>query len=76
VIHISANPVTNHLPTEECLLILTMKNSSKTNANPGKPLKTEYPLCEKDEQTRRIEEVRKLQAQALQIWRSLKKKIK
>jgi len=53
-----------------------MKNSSKTNANRGKPLKTEYPLCEKDEQTRRIEEVRKLQAQALQIWRSLKKKIK
>gem|GEM_PF-2480935 len=53
-----------------------MKDSSKASGDPGKPLRTDYPLCEKDEQALRLESVRKLQEQALQLWRSLKKKTK
>ncbi|MFD2872921.1 hypothetical protein ACFS5N_10615 [Mucilaginibacter ximonensis] len=53
-----------------------MNNSSKTSSNPGKLLKTEYPLCEKDEQAWQFEKNRKLQVNALRIWRTLKKKLK
>ncbi|QHS55338.1 hypothetical protein GWR56_07220 [Mucilaginibacter sp. 14171R-50] len=53
-----------------------MKPGSKTNGNHGKPLKTEHPLSEKDEQARRLEGVKKLQAEALKLWHALMKKNK
>lgn len=39
-------------------------------------LKTDYPLCEKDEQARCIENMRLAQKKAMKIWNELKKKQK
>jgi hypothetical protein len=41
-----------------------------------RPLETEIPLSEKDEQARCIERMRKMQSEALKLWRSLKDKRK
>lgn len=50
------------------------KDNMHASANSKRPLETEYPLCEKDEQARGIEESKKLQKEALKLWRALKKK--
>jgi hypothetical protein len=37
-------------------------------------IKTDWPLCEKDEQGEAIEQMRKYQNQVVEIWRSMIKK--
>jgi hypothetical protein len=51
------------------------KNNSSSTKN-RYSLATEYPLCEKDDQNLRMEHMRKLQKEALKLWRALKKKPK
>lgn len=45
-------------------------------ADSRRSLVTEYPLSEKDEQARCMERMRKLQSDALKLWRALKLKKK
>lgn len=39
-------------------------------------LKTEHPLCDKDQQMQGIDKILKMQKEALKLWRALKKKCK
>ncbi len=50
------------------------KKIKRFSAGGSRQLETEYPLCEKDEQARGIEQLKKLQKEALKLWRALKKK--
>ncbi|MCR8557803.1 hypothetical protein KXD93_09130 [Mucilaginibacter sp. BJC16-A38] len=52
------------------------RNNSSPSVGGRRPLETEYPLCEKDEQARGIEHMKKMQKEALKLWRALKKKSK
>ena len=52
------------------------KNDVPAAADNLRPLATQYPLCEKDEQANCMERMRKLQNEALRLWRALKKKRK
>lgn len=50
------------------------KQNEPANTNgQEETLRTAYPLCEKDEQVRQIDLIKKLQTQALKAWRALKK---
>jgi hypothetical protein len=55
-----------------------MAKKSNMHSVPGARflLKTDFPLCEKDEQAQCMERMRKLQKEALKLWRALKKKCK
>lgn len=46
----------------------------KKNRNKQNLLKTEGPLCEKDEQANVMDRARKYQKKALELWRSLIRK--
>jgi hypothetical protein len=50
------------------------KGNTEQAAGSRHELKTEYPLSEKDEQAGCMERMRKLQKEALNVWRALKKK--
>jgi len=52
------------------------RKSKNTFSNYVQPLKTEYPLCEKDEQARVIELMKKMQKDVLRLWRALKERSK
>jgi len=52
------------------------KHDMPVDAGSRHPLATEHPISEKDEQAYCIERMRKLQSEALKIWRALKKKQK
>jgi hypothetical protein len=53
--------------------MIKRKHISKASNNLHR-LKTEFPLSEKDEQANCMEHLRKLQNEALKLWRSLKHK--
>ncbi|MCQ6961620.1 hypothetical protein [Mucilaginibacter aquariorum] len=56
---------------------MAKKDRININSAPGQhQLKTEFPLAEKDEQAHCMERMRRLQNEALKLWRSLKKKPK
>jgi len=44
-----------------------LNKKTKSFSGGGRPLKTEYPLCEKDEQARGIEHLKKSQKEALKL---------
>ncbi len=56
------------------LKMMLNKKIKRFSAGGSRQLETEYPLCEKDEQARGIEQLKKLQKEALKLWRALKKK--
>ena len=51
--------------------MLTEKKTDDLLSAYDKLLKTEGPLCEKDEQARAIERSKKLQAEAIKKWREM-----
>lgn len=51
--------------------MLSEKKTNDLSSGYDKFLKTEGPLCEKDEQARAIERSKKLQADALKKWRDM-----
>ncbi|MCQ6958738.1 hypothetical protein [Mucilaginibacter aquariorum] len=53
-----------------------MKDRINGMGNSERQLKTQRPLSEKDEQARRMERMRALQAEALKLWHTLIKKKK
>jgi len=82
VFKISYYSVSSHSSAPVGLITLSLKFStmvkrSNIDKGPGaRPLlKTDFPLCEKDEQAQSMERMRKLQTEALKLWRSLKKNI-
>ncbi|WDF79054.1 hypothetical protein PQ469_03415 [Mucilaginibacter sp. KACC 22773] len=52
------------------------RNNPGPSAGGRRPLETEIPLSEKDEQARCMERMRKLQSEALKLWHALKEKRK
>ncbi|RAV59602.1 hypothetical protein DIU36_05085 [Mucilaginibacter rubeus] len=56
--------------------IMAKKSNKPTTLTDAHLLKTDFPICEKDEQAQCMERMRKLQAEALKLWRALKKKCK
>jgi hypothetical protein len=56
------------------IMATAIKKNSKNKSNSRKQLKTEGPLCEKDEQSRAIEQAKLRTGDALDKWRRLTEK--
>jgi hypothetical protein len=54
-------------------MVMFKRNNKRSSARSKLSLETDSPLCEKDEQGRVMEKMRK---QALKLWHALKKKQK
>ncbi|GAB3926396.1 hypothetical protein [Mucilaginibacter myungsuensis] len=49
------------------------KSSENTNTERATQLRTDYPLCEKDEQARAIKKAQQANKEALNNWREMHK---